>query len=74
MKTLAFGTINVVQGGEGDVTLVASSPSHGDFEMSLTPDELYLFLVDIGNQLSVARDIERKKREADDLLKEQRRV
>lgn len=58
---------------EGDATLVAFSPSHGHFEMVLTADELMMLMVELGNGLQEARAIELKKRQEDDLLKEQRR-
>lgn len=73
MKTLAFGTFDLMPLEDGDMLLNAYSPSHGHFEMVFTADELMMLQVEIGNGLAVARDIQLEKRKKDDLLKEQRR-
>lgn len=73
MKTLRFGRIKIDTLDDGEVMLRASSPGQGSVELMLTADELMIFLTEVGNQLTVSRDIELKNRIAKDLEYEERK-
>lgn len=73
MKTIRFGRIHIDFSDDGDVVLTVSAPGQGTIELPLQPDEVTMFLAEVGNSLFVSRDIQRKLREARDLKREQRK-
>lgn len=72
MKTMGFSVLKINHNDDGAI-LFASSPAQGSVEIELTPDELMLFLVEVGNGLKDARSIELNKKIRKDLEKENRR-
>lgn len=69
MKTTSFGSINVEY--EGDICLLTiSSPMDGKVTVSMSPDELMMLLVEIGNGLSTGRAEELKRRIEQELKRE----
>ena len=50
MKTMSFGTIKITQEG-GECTLEVYSPRDGTVCLSLSPDELLIFLMEMTNGL-----------------------
>ena len=73
MKTTSFGKINIRHEGGGEVILEVSSPSDGTVSLSMTPDEVMLFLVEVGNGLALARRIELSEKIKRNQLREDRR-
>jgi hypothetical protein len=73
MKTTSFGKINIRHEVDGEVILEVSSPSDGTVSLSMTPDEVMLFLVEVGNGLALARRIELSEKIKRNQLRENRR-
>jgi len=73
MKTMSFGTIKVEHKG-GECILEVYSPRDGTVRLSISPDELLLFLVELSNGLYKGRLGEIKKLIEYNLEKEQRKV
>lgn len=55
MKTMSFGKITVSHTEDGDCILSVYNPSEGTVKLSLSADELMMFLVECGNGLKDAR-------------------
>ena len=73
MKTTSFGKINIRHEVDGEVILEVSSPSDGTVSLSMTPDEVMLFLVEVGNGLALARRVELADKIKRNQLREDRR-
>lgn len=72
MKTTSFGVINVRQEG-GEIVLEVFSPLGGTVTLTLSPDELLLFLVEVANGLYEGRIGEIQKLIEYNIDKEKRR-
>lgn len=73
MKTLGFGSLSIDTLSDGYAILRAYSPTIGHFELPMSADEVMLFLVETSNALAKSREDELRKRQADELTKENRR-
>ena len=73
MKTTSFGKINIRHEEGGEVILEVSSPSDGTVSLSMTPDEVMLFLVEVGNGMAEARRVELADKIKRNQLREDRR-
>lgn len=74
MKTTSFCTIAIDYGEDNEAILKVSSPMDGSVTITLTGDELLMFLVEVGNGLQEVRHKEIAAIVANELEKEQRRV
>lgn len=61
MKTASFGVITVLENESGEVSLRVASPSEGTVNVSMTPDELLLLIVELSNGLYAGRLAEARK-------------
>jgi hypothetical protein len=70
VKTSSFCTLDIIHDVSGSAELQVKAPGTELISVSLEPDELMLFLVEVGNSLGVSREIELSKRIANDLERE----
>lgn len=73
MRTTNFDTIQMDILKDGSISLRLKDISKEEFDVSLTADEMHMFLVECSNALAEARKRELAKRKKDDLEKEMRR-
>lgn len=73
MKTANFGEITVKHTEEGECILEVYSPTTGLAIIELSPDELMMFQVELGNGLFEARRRAEEKQKEEELKKERSR-
>jgi hypothetical protein len=74
MKTTSFGSITVEYPVDSpDIQIVMKVPGEPPLSLGLSPDEVMLFLVELGNGLASCRGMELENLKIRELLKERRR-
>ena len=74
MKTTSFSSIDVVfSEGTTDIGIIMKVPGEGTMSTKVTPEELMILMVEMGNGLSGARKAEVIQRQKIELQREQRR-
>ena len=73
MKTTNFGKLEVIAGDGGQMLLLAYNPALGHFELTMSVEELFLFLIEVGNAVGEGRISEKKQIQREELMREEQR-